>query len=158
MLYKRSCSTKGATQCLGLTFKYHLWLTEPWSKTKPSVYHPYFASLINESISWLYCNFCWEFSCYFYTRLSDFLSNTCWLHVVVLILRVNLQKKVCFFFKIFRCTRGIYFFTMKRFLVKILFVSVLYQFEWFFYINSLSNFPFLCFQESSSYSSVQFTA
>ena len=113
MLYKRSCSTKGATQCLGLTFKYHLWLTEPWSKTKPSVYHPYFASLINESISWLYCNFCWEFSCYFYTRLSDFLSNTCWLHVVVLILRVNLQKKVCFFFYFSMHERDIFFYNEK---------------------------------------------
>ena len=31
----------------------------------------YFGSLINESISWLYHNFCQDFLCYFYTRLSE---------------------------------------------------------------------------------------
>ena len=82
----------------------------------PSVLHhrPYFASLINESISRLYRNFCREFLCYFYTRLRNFLSNSCWLCVVELILRANPQNKVRFFKNFSMRERDIYFFYNEK--------------------------------------------
>ena len=65
-------------------------------------------------------NFCVIFA----RDYRTFFSNSCWLHhVAELIIRVNPLKKVCFF-SIFWCARGISVFTMKIFLVKILFVSL----------------------------------